>query len=301
MTAALAWCAGGMAVAAAWVGRGRGPARLLLRSRVAPGSGAAPERGATRPAARGPALARPVVARGPALSRPAVAAGTAGALGTGAAIGAGAPWPRLLPVIAAVLVAGVLLRELRASRRAAAAAMERGRVRSFATVAAGELRAGRAGRDAVAAAARDVDGGRGWPSVVASTAEAGGDVAAALAEGAGQPGAEALREVAACWGVAEGSGAGLAASLDLVAGGLREREAHRREIAAELAGVRASGYLLAALPAFGLLLGGALGADPVHVLLGTAPGNVALAAGLVLDVAGVAWLGHLARRAEAGR
>ncbi len=84
-----------------------------------------------------------------------------------------------------------------------------------------------------------------------------------------------------------------------MAQGLRDREAHRAQLAAQLAGVRASGYLLAALPAFGLLLGCGLGADPVEVLLTSTAGNVALAAGLALDVAGVAWLARLARSAEA--
>src|SRR5262249_2083048 len=95
----------------------------------------------------------------------------------------------------------------------------------------------------------------------------------------------------------EGVGSGLASGVEVVASGLREREAHRREVSAQLAGVRASGYLLAALPAFGLALGGALGADPTSVLLDTTVGNGAFAGGVALDVAGVAWLGRLARAA----
>jgi len=56
--------------------------------------------------------------------------------------------------------------------------------------------------------------------------------------------------------------------------------------------------LLAALPLFGLLLGAGLGADPLRVLLHTPGGLSCLALGALLECAGIAWTGRIARGAE---
>ncbi|MDQ3432576.1 MAG: pilus assembly protein TadB, partial [Actinomycetota bacterium] len=55
--------------------------------------------------------------------------------------------------------------------------------------------------------------------------------------------------------------------------------------------------LLAALPAFGLVLGAGLGARPWEVLLGTPWGMGCLMAGLVLDGCGLLWVEQLSKRA----
>jgi tight adherence protein B len=60
-----------------------------------------------------------------------------------------------------------------------------------------------------------------------------------------------------------------------------------------LAGPRATVSLLAWLPLMGLGLGVALGVDPVAILVGTPLGLAALAAGLVLTVAGRMWSARL--------
>jgi tight adherence protein B len=123
------------------------------------------------------------------------------------------------------------------------------------------------------------------PHAVAA-ARTGGDVALALRRSART---SLVRGVAACWEVAQGSGTGLAASLATLADAARETERVRAELRAGLAEPRATALVLAALPALGLLLGTALGTDPWHWLLGSTPGRLVLAAGLVLEAVGAWW------------
>ncbi len=75
---------------------------------------------------------------------------------------------------------------------------------------------------------------------------------------------------------------GLATELaDVLAGDARR--------AGEVAGPRMSGYVMAALPAMGLLLGAGMGADPLGVLLDTTIGRVLLVVGVLLTSAGLLW------------
>lgn len=130
-------------------------------------------------------------------------------------------------------------------------------------------------------------------------ARTGGDVAAALREDAEHgPDPRSLRALAACWEVGD-SGAGLARAIGQVAEGARARERARAQLGAELAAVRATALLLAALPVVGLLIGQWIGADPLTWLLGQGIGRAVLTAGLALEGAGAAWLRHLVRSVEA--
>ena len=72
-----------------------------------------------------------------------------------------------------------------------------------------------------------------------------------------------LADLAAAWRLVEVTGARLAARPARLAEAARTDEAVRREVAAQLAGPRATALLLALLPAAGVLLGTGLGADPV--------------------------------------
>jgi tight adherence protein B len=56
--------------------------------------------------------------------------------------------------------------------------------------------------------------------------------------------------------------------------------------------------LLALLPAFGWLMGSALGADPLGVLVGTPLGLSCLVVGLLLETAGLLWTARITRGAE---
>lgn len=133
------------------------------------------------------------------------------------------------------------------------------------------------------------------PHAVAA-ARSGGDVARALAaDGARSP---TVRATAACWEVASGSGAGLAASLSVLADAARDDERVRAELEAGVAEPRATALVLALLPAVGMLLGAALGAAPLAWLLGAPLGRAVLLVGLALEAAGAAWAWRIAASLE---
>jgi tight adherence protein B len=134
---------------------------------------------------------------------------------------------------------------------------------------------------------------------VLAAARFGGDVPGALAAGARRPGAEGLLGLAACWRVAVDQGAGLAAGLDRLEGALRAERDQRADLRAQLAGARSTAWMLAALPALGLGLGAALGADPLHVLLHTGSGLGCLLVGGLLEGVGMWWAMRIVRGAEA--
>ena len=133
---------------------------------------------------------------------------------------------------------------------------------------------------------------------VVDGARLGGHVPTALREVAGVRGCEAFGRVAAAWDLAETVGTPAAAVLGRVALAVRGQAEHVRAVRAELAGARASARLLATLPLVGLLMGIGLGAHPVHVLLETTYGQLALCAGIALELGGLAWTDRIARRAE---
>lgn len=126
----------------------------------------------------------------------------------------------------------------------------------------------------------------------------GGDVADALrddARGSSQP---LLASAAACWSVAAAQGAGLADSLDRLVAQDRRAEEVRRQLEAHLAAPRATARMLALLPAFGLLLGIAVGGDPLGWLLGTPLGLGCMVLGLLLVAAGLTWASRIVARTE---
>lgn len=164
---------------------------------------------------------------------------------------------------------------------------------------AAELHAGRSPIEALEHAAVEL------PTVVRdrlarviARAHAGGDVSAELIEVSRRPGLGGLARLAACWRVGSEAGSGFAAVLDRLADTLRAEAEHRGEVAAQLAGARASARMLAALPVLGLLLAAGLGTDPLRFLCTTPYGLACLACGLVLDAAGLVWTHRLATHAE---
>ncbi|MFG2092833.1 type II secretion system F family protein [Streptomyces sp. NPDC048612] len=203
------------------------------------------------------------------------------------------------PVIASV-VALFLVRRWLATRGA-------GRVRDRRAAAviglcaavAGELRAGRQPAQALLAVGTPGLGSAG--SAVLAAARYGGDVPQALRSAARRPGAAGLTGMAACWQVAVEGGAGLASGLERIAAGLRAQRDQREELRAQLAGPRATALMLALLPAAGLLMGSALGADPLRVLLHTPAGWGCLVVGGLLEWGGVAWTARIVAAAEGAK
>ncbi len=101
-------------------------------------------------------------------------------------------------------------------------------------------------------------------------------------------------ELAGAWLLATRHGVVLADAVD----GLRADVAARRDRAlrvdATLAGPRATAVILAALPAFGVLLGSGFGADPLGVLFRGGLGGALCLAGAVFLAAGLLWTDAIA-------
>ncbi|KUN95415.1 type II secretion system F family protein [Streptomyces caeruleatus] len=205
----------------------------------------------------------------------------------------------VLPVVAGA--AGVpLLRRARLAREARRASERHGNaVIALCGALAGEVRAGRQPGEALQWAARDSGGLGEAQAAVLAAARFGGDVPGALTAAGRQPGAEGLLGLAACWRVAVGQGAGLAAGLDRLEGALRAERDQRADLKAQLAGARSTVVMLAGLPVLGLLLGAAMGAEPLHVLLHTGAGIGCLVVGGSLEGLGMWWAMRIVRGAEA--
>jgi len=240
------------------------------------------------PAVAGPARRWRLPTALPSRSRWAVVAGVAVLIGVfvgpaaGVAIG-------LLGGVGAALANSMLDR--RTVRRRGAAMVE-----ALGAVAA-ELRAGLAPVGALQAAG-EAAGGRVGQAFreTASTVSFGGDAPIALLASAAE--FAELRRVAAGWRVSARSGASLGDVLDRVEADLRADLEHRQRIDADLAGARATAGLLATLPILGLGLGSTMGAHPLHVLLHTVPGQLALVVGAALDALGLWWTSRILSGAE---
>lgn len=111
------------------------------------------------------------------------------------------------------------------------------------------------------------------------------------------PDGHAWRAVAAAWSVAIGTGARLAPCLAQLARSQRALGQAQRDIDAALAGPRSTSRFVMVLPVVGLLFGAVLGFDTVGTLLGTAPGLVCLALGIVLTGVAWRWSSHMVLRA----
>ncbi|MFC7883647.1 type II secretion system F family protein [Streptomyces sp. NPDC057376] len=205
----------------------------------------------------------------------------------------------VLPAVAGAAGVPLLRRTRLAGRESRAREGRRDAVIALCGSLAGEVRAGRQPGEALLCAAHDSGGLGDGQAAVLAAARFGGDVPGALTAAARQPGAEGLRGLAACWRVAADQGAGLAAGLDRLEGALRAERDQRADLRAQLAGARATAVMLAGLPVFGLLLGAALGSDPLHVLLHTGAGLGCLLAGGALEGLGVWWVARIVRKAEA--
>ncbi|MGW3308827.1 type II secretion system F family protein [Streptomyces sp. NPDC001073] len=204
----------------------------------------------------------------------------------------------VVPVIAGAV--GVpLLRRVRVAGEARRAGEVRGdAVIALCSTLAGEVRAGRQPGEALLRAAQDSGGLGEAQAGVLAAARFGGDVPGALTSAARQPGAEGLLGLAACWRVAVDQGAGLAAGLDRLEGALRADRDQRADLRAQLAGARATVVMLAGLPVLGLLLGAAMGADPLRVLLHSGAGLACLVVGGLLEGLGLWWAMRIVRGVE---
>ncbi len=234
--------------------------------------------------------------RGPRLRRPAGSMAFAAVAAAGGAVLLALLGPSaVLLTASAALVAGgaAWMHSAARSRRRADLGRRQTFEACYALVA--ELRAGQPPGLALHRASEAHQG----LCAAARAAVLGGDVPAALRRASAGPGCGGLATAAAAWQVAEGSGSGLAASLQQVSEGLRADDEVRVEVAASLAPARATARLLAMLPVFGLMLGAGLGGHPVVLLLSTPAGNALLLVGVGLALAGTLWVERLADQVQA--
>ena len=127
-----------------------------------------------------------------------------------------------------------------------------------------------------------------------------GLAAGAGAHASGNPGdmgavAEIRARLMAGWELAARQGLAITPMIDAVVQDASERLAADSERAGQVAGPRVSGYVMAALPVLGLLLGAGMGADPVQVLAHSGIGNVLLVVGVTLTCIGLLWSASIVR------
>ncbi len=203
-----------------------------------------------------------------------------------------------VPLIAGAVAVPLVGRRLRARERAELERRRADAVVAVCAAIAGELRAGSQPAAALRWAARSSEALGPEQAAVLAAARFGGDVPEALRRAARTDGAGGLAGVAACWQVAVDGGAGMAAGLDRLETALREHRDQQERLRAQLAGAWATATLLAVLPAAGLAMGWALGADPLRILLHTPAGLVCLVTGGALEAAGLWWAARLVRGAQ---
>jgi tight adherence protein B len=219
------------------------------------------------------------------LPRPELLASVGCIAATGAVFGLAGPVLAAATGIGAATLARLVLGALRgrAARRRDA------ELCTAVRLVAAELESGSGPSAALTAAADAAPTWRAEFSAGAEACHAGDDPRFEAAE---------LRGLGDAWRVADRAGAPLAAVVRRVADDLAGRVAQRQAVTAAVAGARSSAALLAVLPVLGLLLGAAMQAHPLGVLLTTRAGQLICFFGVAFDAAGVLWTQRLAASAE---
>jgi tight adherence protein B len=164
-----------------------------------------------------------------------------------------------------------------------------------------ELRTGAdplAAAEAAAGSARDA-GGRviGALVLLMRTGEAPAtDMAAASASGAVSPADRVLDSLRSGWLLSRRHGVAFGRVVTGIADELADQLSADQARAGQVAGPRMSGYVMAALPLMGVLLGAGMGVNPVQVLLGSPLGNLLLVVGVALMCAGLLWSARIVGR-----
>lgn len=89
--------------------------------------------------------------------------------------------------------------------------------------------------------------------------------------------------------VAQTYGVPLAGLLESVQATMDRELQHQKQTVAQLQGPITTAAILTALPIIGIVMGGALGADSIHYLLGGGTGGLVLVGGVVCIAAGIEW------------
>lgn len=155
---------------------------------------------------------------------------------------------------------------------------------------AAELRAGQPPLLALERTGHEV-----WPHACAA-ARLGGDVTTALRTDAAR--VPSIQGLAVCWEIAARTGSGMAVMVQRIADAARAAAETRVQLAAQLAGPRATARMLAALPLVGILIGHLLGADPISWLLSSSIGIAALTLAVLCTACGWWWIHRIAGNVE---
>lgn len=200
------------------------------------------------------------------------------------------------PAVAGALAAiiGTVGAVSRDAVRRRAAARRRADLLAAVALLVAELEAGARPGAALAAAAELGGVDAAVLHRAARAADAGGDAAAELAT------TEHTRALAVAWSLGQDTGSALAGVLGRVAADFSAADEQRRQVGVALSGPRSSAAVLTGLPVLGVVLGVAMGADPVSFLLDSSAGRLVCSAGVLFDVAGVLWLRRILRSAEGG-
>lgn len=113
---------------------------------------------------------------------------------------------------------------------------------------------------------------------------------------AGDPSNRTLAVLTSGWLLSRRHGVAFGRVVSGIADELSDGLVADQERAAQLAGPRMSGYVMAGLPLMGVLLGTGMGVDPVEVLLGSAAGRVLLVVGVALMCCGLLWSARIVGR-----
>ncbi|MDO5031872.1 type II secretion system F family protein [Corynebacterium sp.] len=108
-----------------------------------------------------------------------------------------------------------------------------------------------------------------------------------------------LRRLGSLVALSAEHGVALAGLVEQAQNQLDAAKRHAQATEASLQGPQATALILAGLPAAGVLMGGAMGADSLGFLLGGGLGGVLLVIGVGLACAGFAWSRWILRRAAA--
>lgn len=201
-------------------------------------------------------------------------------------------------VLAAAVLAATLALRYRRRRRSRVGLRESRALDTAIDVLVGELRVGAHPVRAFAVAADETGGAvAACCRSVAARARLGADVVAGLRGVAATSALPAQWErIAACWQLATDHGLAMSTLMRAAQRDIAERQRFSAQVAAAMAGARATSAILAGLPLLSVLLGQLIGAQPVKFLLGGHAGGWLLVVGVTLACAGLLWADHITDR-----
>ncbi|HET7661731.1 MAG TPA: type II secretion system F family protein, partial [Oryzihumus sp.] len=139
-----------------------------------------------------------------------------------------------------------------------------------------------------------------WVRTAGRAVADGAPVSGVLRRGGGTLVSRELGVLAAAWSLSEETGGPLADAVRTAGSVVRGSMAQRERMLAAVAGARSTMNILTVLPLGGPLIALAVGLDPSRLYLGSALNQVCLVIGVVLALAGRAWVRRLVAGAVRG-